>query len=93
MRILASLGLMVFCATLSFPLSAEAFGKRPSSSEVYQSQRAQPNPASDNNSRHDSNHRERVSVPEPSSIMLLGIGGSLVALISMRKWLRRSATK
>lgn len=93
MKMLASLGFLVLLATLSFPLSAEAFGKRPSSSEVYQSQRSQPSPAAPNNPRGDSPGRGHLRTPEPSSIVLLGIGGGLVALVSMRKWSRRAAAK
>ena len=93
MKMLASLGLFVLLATLSFPLSADALGKRPSNSEVYQSQRSQPSPAAPNNPRNDSSGREHSRVPEPSSIVLLSIGGIFLTLVSMRKWLRRAATK
>ena len=93
MKILASLGLFVFLTTLSFPLSADAFGRRPSSSEVYQNQPRQTPPVPTNNPENDTNGRPHHNVPEPSSILLLGIGASLVALISLRKWLRRAAEK
>lgn len=89
-QIVVSLGLVVFTATLAFPLSADAFGRRPNSSEVYQ---AQPSTTTSNNPSGDSPGREYSRVPEPSSIMLLGIGGGLMALVSMRKWLRRAVTK
>lgn len=92
-KVLASLGLFVFLTTLSYPLSAEAFGKRPSSSEVYQNQRSQPGPGAPNNPRSDSPAREHLRTPEPSLIVLLGIGGSLVVLVSMRNWLRRAVSK
>ncbi len=93
MKILASLGLFVFLTTLSFPLSADAFGRRPSGSEVYQTQQAQTQPVPTNNPRNDTNDRPPHAVPEPSSILLLGIGVSLVVLFSIRKQLRRAAEK
>lgn len=88
MKILASLGLFVFLTTLSFPLSADAFGRRPSGSEVYQTQ-----PVPTNNLGNDRNGKPPHAVPEPSSILFLGIGVSLVALVSIRKWLRRTDQK
>ena len=93
MRILASLGLFVILATLSFPLSADAFGRRPSGSEVYQNQRPPTQPVTPNPPRNDGNGATPHAVPEPSSLLLLGIGVSLVALVSIRKWLRRAEQK
>ena len=93
MKILASLGLFVFLTTLSYPLSADAFGRRPSSSEVYQTQRPPTQPVTPNPPRNDGNGTTPHAVPEPSSILLLGIGMSLAALVSIRKWLRRAEEK
>ena len=95
MKIFASLGLLVFLTSLSLPLSAEAFGRRPSSSEVYQNQQPPAGPVAPNTPRNDTNRPPIQAVPEPSSILLLGLGlaVSLVALVSMRKWLHRAAEK
>lgn len=93
MKILTSLALFVFLTVLSFPLSAEAFGRRPNSSEVYQSQQPPAESVAPNDPRNATNGPRYQAVPEPSSILLLGLAVSLVALVSMRKWLRRVAKK
>ncbi len=91
MKMLASLALSIFLTTLFLPLSAEAFGRRPNSSEVYQSPRPPAESVAPNNPGNGTTGRPHQAVPEPPSILLLGLGVGLVALVSMRKWLRRTA--
>jgi len=92
MKILTYCNLVLFITATSFPLTADAFSRRPTSSEISQSQQAGSLPTY----RRDltSDDRKPHSVPEPSSLLLLSIAGiGLVGFLSMRKRFRGSVRK
>jgi hypothetical protein len=76
---------MVLLALTLFPITAEAFGRRPGRSEVAQGQ-GQPGPLNDTVQNHnDSSGRPPQSVPEPSTLLLVGMGLALMFIVSKKK--------
>ncbi len=70
MKTLATLALAVLLTGALSPLSADAFGRRPNSSEVFQNRP----PSQTQPGQPGGYDRPRQSVPEPSSGILLGLG-------------------
>ena len=75
--------LLVLLMLASFAPSADAFGRRPSSSEVVQGQGI-PGPLN-THIQNDPDGRPPQSVPEPSSFLLVGIGLALMVLFAKKK--------
>jgi hypothetical protein len=76
-KLLLGSTLTLFLATLvSLPGSADAFSRRPQSSEVGQSQAR----TTQLENGQDRREKPTVSAPEPSSLMLLGSGVGLFML-------------
>lgn len=86
MKIVGSCGVCVLLAFMAFPLTADAFGRRPSGSEVAQSQ-GRPGPLT-TEIQADPDGRPPQSVPEPSSFLLAGIGLGLFVLLSRKRLVR-----
>jgi hypothetical protein len=83
MKILSCLIVLALFTLISFPITAEAFSRRPDRSEIEQTQ-----------TRHLHNKAETPngtphSVPEPSSYVLLGIGIGLLVIGAMITRFRR----
>lgn len=91
MKILAYLGIFTIVATLSFPLSAGAFGRSPSSSEVFNAPATKPAAATTNNTNGTNGSPQ--AVPEPSSFLLFGIAMGVVVLLSIKKRFRHASEK
>lgn len=83
MKALSCLSVVLLCALISFPITAEAFSRRPHSSEVEQTRSA---PLATNSETPTTVPQQ---VPEPSTYMLLGIGIGLFALYSLKDQFRR----
>ncbi len=83
MKILGCCSLLVFLMLASFAPPADAFGRRPSSSEVVQGQSI-PGPLN-THIQNDPDGRPPQSVPEPSSFLLVGIGLALMMLFAKKK--------
>ena len=83
---LTAYGIMSVLLTLTlFSLTSDAFGRRPSHSEVGQSQ-GRPGPLNENVQNHnDPNGRPAQSVPEPSTFVLVGAGLALIFIGAMKK--------
>ena len=94
MKILAYLGIFTIVATLSFPLSAGAFGRSPSSSEVFNKQttKTAATTKSDTNGTSGTNGSPQA-VPEPSLFLLFGIAMGVVVLVSIKKRFRHASEK
>jgi hypothetical protein len=86
MKLISYCSGFILLTLIAFPLTAEAFGRRPSHSEVAQS-RGIPGPLT-TEIQNDPNGRPPQSVPEPSSLWLVGIGLGLIVLLSRKNWLR-----
>ena len=91
MKVVASIGVLVLFASLSFPLSAGAFGRSPSSAEVNQSGSAKAGTrgsavATDPNGTPQ-------AVPEPSSVMLLAVAMGVLAVVVVKRRLGRTSNK
>ena len=84
MRKVSHCGVIVLLALTLFPPTADAFGRRPSKSEVLQSQ-IPLNENSQNQNQNDPNGRPPQSVPEPSSILLVGMGLLLMVMFGKSK--------
>lgn len=91
MKVLVSIGAVVLFASLSFPLSAGAFGRSPSSEEVSQTGSAQ-TAAKTSAAMTDSNGTPQA-VPEPSSVMLLAVGLGVLAVVLVKRRLGQMANK
>ena len=91
MKRVSQCGVLALITLTLFPLTADAFGRRPSRPEVTQSQ-AQLGPLSEvtqNQNQNDLNGRPPQSVPGPSSILLVSVGLALMVMFANTK--RRSA--
>lgn len=82
-KIIGCCSLLVFLMLISFAPPADAFGRRPSGSEVVQGQGI-PGPLN-THIQNDPNGRPPQSVPEPSSFLLVGIGLALMVLFAKKK--------
>ena len=80
----------VLLSALAFPISAGAFGRSPSESEVFKQPGKMASPASLANTVGEVFSEK---VPEPSSLVLVGVAVGLWALVSMRKWVRQAIKK
>ena len=76
--------LLVVLALLSLPVTADAFGRRPSNSEITQGQ-GRPGPLN-THIQDDPNGRPPQSVPEPSALLLTGIGLTLMIMLAKKKY-------
>jgi len=91
MKVLASIGALVLLVSLSFPLSAGAFGRSPSSSEVNSTGSTQTT-AKTSAVKTDPNGTPQA-VPEPSSIMLLAIAVGIIAVTLVKRRFGQTANK
>jgi hypothetical protein len=82
--------LLVVLALLSFPITVDAFGRRPSNSEVSQSQ-GRPGPLN-THIQDDPNGRPPQSVPEPSTLLLTATGLALMVMLGRKKYSCGDAT-
>ena len=82
----ASSGVCTLLMTLALPRVAGAFGKSPSQSELFDQPGQMASPTDT-----DGGGTLFASVPEPSSLLLLGIALGLGAVVTIWKW-RRQAT-
>lgn len=90
MKVLASIGALMLFASLSFPLSAGAFGRSPSSAEVNQTGSAQ-TAAKTSAETTDSNGNPQA-VPEPSSVLLLSVAIGVIAVALVKRRLGRTTS-
>ena len=75
--------LVVFLAVMSFPITAEAFGRRSHSSDFSQSQTTAPIQRTDVSPQ---------AVPEPPALLLMGIGfGALAVFTAIKRFRRQDA--
>ncbi len=88
MNVLGSIGAFVLFATLSFPLSAGAFGRAPSSSEVHptgtvhlSTQSRTSGTTTDSDGTPGTPH----AVPESSSFLFLTVALGLAVAVSVKK--------
>lgn len=80
----------VLLSALALPISAGAFGRSPSESEVLKQ------PAAMGSAKSIADTAGEVSaqkVPEPSSLLLVGVALGVWALVSMRKLVRQAIKK
>jgi len=83
----ASSGAYALLLTLALPLSAGAFGKSPSESELFD----QPGQMASPGSMEGGGGGLFASVPEPSSLLLLGIALGVGAAVAIWKSRRQTA--
>ena len=81
--------IVVSLLTLALPLSAGAFGRSPSPSEVFDQPGKMASPGSMTGS--DLGGALAGVVPEPSSLLFLGIALGVGALVAIWKWRRQTA--
>ncbi len=97
MKVLAYIGVFVLLVSLSFPLSAGAFGRSPSSSEVNQTgtihTTAKKSTASITTTNPNGTPGTPQAVPEPSSFMLLAVAFGLIAVVSLKRLFGQVAEK
>ncbi len=92
MKVLAYIGVFVLFISLSFPLSAGAFGRAPSSSEVNPTGTIHHHAAAKTSSVSSAATTDSIgvpgtpqAVPEPSSFMLLAVAITLMVVVSLKK--------
>lgn len=83
----------VLLLALAFPISAGAFGRSPSESEVHKQPATMASPQSMTTATGDGNTTFGEKVPEPSSLLLIGIALGVGALVAMLKWKRQEGEK
>lgn len=95
MKILVYLGILTMVATLSFPLSAGAFGRSPSSSEVFNAQTSKRTAATSNteNKETSGTNGSPQVVPEPSSFLLFAIAIGVMVMVARKKQFRQTIEK
>jgi len=82
MKIVTYGSAFVFVTALAFPLTAEAFSRRPQSSEIFQSQQAGLGPTQKNDGTP---HGRAISVPEPPSYLLFAIAAVGVGVVFLMR--------
>ncbi len=94
MKVLLSIGAFVLFATLSFPLSAGAFGQAPSSSDVHQTgsvhHHLSPKSSAsitttDSLGTSQAGPGTPQAVPEPSSLILVAVALGLMAMGALKR--------
>lgn len=85
MKIVTYCSVFAFLILISFPFTAEAFSRRVHRSEVVQNEA----PLTTVNETTQDPDRTPQGVPEPSALLLMLIGISLIAIYSMKKLPRK----
>lgn len=83
MKVLAYAGMLILFMSLSFPLSAGAFGRSPSSSEVNQTGTIKT--TSKTSAATTNSNGTPQAVPEPSSVVLLVVAIGVIAVVSLKR--------
>ena len=91
MKVLAYIGALVLFTSFSFPLSAGAFGRSPSRSEVNQTGSTQT--AAKTSAVPPDSKGTPQAVPEPSSVMLLAIAVGVIAVALVKRRFGQTANK
>lgn len=92
MRVLASIGVLVLFASLSFPLSAGALGHNPGPLEVNQTGSIQTAAKTSATTTDDPNGTPQA-VPEPSSVVLLAVAIGVIAIGVVKRRLGQTVNK
>lgn len=82
MKIVTYCSVFVLVTAMVFPLTAEAFSRRPQSSEIFQNQQVGSGPTQKNDGTP---HGRAISVPEPPSYLLFAIAAMGVGIVFLMK--------